>query len=147
MTPPQKDEMFADAHNAGGAMNEEKAKESIRACVDLGGDCDSDSVNGLCHAYEKKFLKKHQSKVRNNFDCPHCGQDLRLSPDAETEIEMAFERGAASERAKAEKLRHQLSKITHQMRMRKNRTEKENECIETADKLLSDYKASQEGGK
>lgn len=28
-------------------------------------------------------------KKKENFDCPHCGQDLRLSPDAKDEIEAA----------------------------------------------------------
>jgi len=26
---------------------------------------------------------------KQNYDCPHCGQDLRLSPGAEDEIENA----------------------------------------------------------
>lgn len=30
------------------------------------------------------------TKQDEELDCPHCGQDLRLSPDAKDEIEVAF---------------------------------------------------------
>ncbi len=30
--------------------------------------------------------------TKENFDCPHCGQDLRLSPDAKDEITLAVEK-------------------------------------------------------
>ena len=37
-------------------------------------------------------------KGKESFDCPHCGQDLRLSPGAGDEIELAYEKGVTDER-------------------------------------------------
>lgn len=31
-----------------------------------------------------------------SVDCPHCGQDLRLSPDAKDELTIAYEKGHAA---------------------------------------------------
>lgn len=39
------------------------------------------------------LLSLQEFKDKKNFDCPHCGQDLRLSPDAKDEIEIAKEKG------------------------------------------------------
>ena len=40
---------------------------------------------------------------KENFDCPHCGQDLRLSPNAEDEIDIARDEGFAKGFADARK--------------------------------------------